>query len=45
MKVVLYDLCYAVLARREGAAVVTIDGRLRKLLVSIGVPIYPTSNA
>lgn len=37
----VYDLCYAVLARREGAAVLTIDVRLRKLVATIGVPVYP----
>ena len=37
----VYDLCYAVLARREGAAVLTIDARLRKLIVTMGVPVYP----
>ena len=37
----VYDLCYAVLARREGAAVVTIDTRLRKLLAAMSVPVYP----
>ncbi|HEV7766492.1 MAG TPA: type II toxin-antitoxin system VapC family toxin [Thermoanaerobaculia bacterium] len=36
-----YDLCYAILARREGAAVVTIDGRLRKLIATMGLPVYP----
>ncbi len=33
-----YDLCYAVLARRHGAAVLTRDGRLRTLLATINVP-------
>jgi predicted nucleic acid-binding protein len=28
----VYDLCYAVAARREGCAVLTIDGRLRRLV-------------
>jgi predicted nucleic acid-binding protein len=37
----VYDLFYAVLARREGAAVVTIDGRLRKLLTTMSVPVLP----
>jgi len=37
----VYDVCYAVLARREGAAVVTIDGRLRKLIATLGVPVFP----
>ena len=37
----VYDLCYAVLARREGAAVVTIDGRLRKLIVTMGLTVHP----
>lgn len=36
-----YDLCYAVLARREGAAVLTIDARLRKLLAAMNVPVLP----
>jgi predicted nucleic acid-binding protein len=37
----VYDLCYVVLARREGAAVVTIDNRLRKLIATIGLPVHP----
>lgn len=37
----VYDLCYAVLARREGASVVTIDGRLRKLIVTMGLAVHP----
>jgi len=36
----VYDLCYVVLARREGAAVLTIDGRLRKLIAAIGIQVY-----
>lgn len=39
----VYDLFYAVLARREGAGVVTIDGRLRKLLTTMSVPVYPAT--
>src|SRR5262249_48179124 len=37
----VYDFCYAVLARRESAAVLTIDARLRKLIVTFGLPVYP----
>jgi predicted nucleic acid-binding protein len=37
----VYDVCYVVLARREGAAVVTIDGRLRKLIETIGLSVHP----
>ena len=37
----VYDLCYAVLARREGAAVLTIDGRLKKLVATMKIPVYP----
>jgi predicted nucleic acid-binding protein len=37
----VYDLYYAVLARREGAAVLTIDARLRKLIAGMNVPAYP----
>ena len=37
----VYDFCYAILARREGAAVLTIDGRLRKLITAVGMSIYP----
>jgi predicted nucleic acid-binding protein len=39
----VYDIFYAVLARREGAAVATIDQRLRKLLTSMNVPVHPGS--
>lgn len=35
-----YDLFYAVLARREGAVVVTIDARLRKLLAEMDIPVH-----
>lgn len=37
----VYDLYYAVLARREGAAVLTIDARLRKLIATMNVQVYP----
>lgn len=37
----VYDLYYAVLARREGAAVLTIDGRLRKLIAGMNLVAYP----
>ena len=37
----VYDLYYAVLARREGAAVLTIDARLRKLIAAMNVLAYP----
>jgi predicted nucleic acid-binding protein len=35
----VYDLCYAILARREGAAVITLDKRLRKLLQAMHVAV------
>jgi predicted nucleic acid-binding protein len=35
----VYDLLYAVLARRTGCAVLTMDGRLRALLGQMGVGI------
>jgi len=34
-----YDLCYAVAARREGAAVLTIDRRLGKLLSKMKIAV------
>jgi predicted nucleic acid-binding protein len=37
----VYDLLYAVLARRHGAAVLTLDGRLRSLLSQMGVDALP----
>jgi predicted nucleic acid-binding protein len=37
----VYDVCYAVLARREGAALLTIDRRLQKVGVAMGVPVHP----
>jgi predicted nucleic acid-binding protein len=37
----VYDVCYVVLARREGAAVLTIDSRLRTLVTAMGVPANP----
>lgn len=37
----VYDLYYVVLARREGAAVVTIDARLRKLVATMNLPFHP----
>lgn len=37
----VYDLYYVVLARREGAAILTIDARLRKLIGTVGVAVYP----
>lgn len=37
----VYDLIYAVLARRQGAAVVTLDGRLRALLARLDVEALP----
>jgi len=33
----VYDLFYIVLARREGAAILTIDTRLKKLATTMGV--------
>ncbi len=33
----VYDLCYAILARREGAALLTIDARLKKLVATMGM--------
>jgi len=35
----VYDLLYAVLARRHGAAVLTLDTRLRGLLGEMGIPV------
>jgi predicted nucleic acid-binding protein len=35
----VYDLLYAVLARRRGAAVLTLDTRLRDLLAEMGIPV------
>lgn len=37
----VYDMFYVVLARREGAVVVTLDKRLRKLLEEMGLPVQP----
>lgn len=37
----VYDLHYVVLARREGASILTIDARLRKLIGTVGLPVYP----
>jgi predicted nucleic acid-binding protein len=37
----VYDVFYVVLARREGAAVLTLDARLRKLVTAIGLPVLP----
>jgi predicted nucleic acid-binding protein len=37
----VYDLFYVVLARREGAAVITLDRRLRKLVEEMGVLVHP----
>jgi len=37
----VYDLLYAVLARRHGAAVVTLDGRFRTLLARMDVEALP----
>ena len=37
----VYDLYYAVLARREGAAILTIDARLRKLVLAMNLATYP----
>jgi len=34
-----YDLYYVVLARREGAAILTVDGRMKDLCRAIGVPL------
>jgi predicted nucleic acid-binding protein len=35
----VYDLYYAVLARREGAAILTFDNRLKQLCTKMGVPV------
>jgi predicted nucleic acid-binding protein len=35
----VYDLLYAVLARRHGAAVLTQDTRLSGLLTRMGIPV------
>ncbi|MGZ5442581.1 MAG: type II toxin-antitoxin system VapC family toxin [Thermoanaerobaculia bacterium] len=37
----VYDLFYVVLARREGAIVLSIDTRLRKLMGTMGLPFHP----
>ena len=37
----VYDLCYAVLARREGAVVLTIDVRLKKLVMTMNLAVHP----
>jgi len=37
----VYDLFYVVLARREGATIVTIDARLKKLVGAMGIPVHP----
>lgn len=34
----VYDLCYAIAARREGASILTVDRRLSKLLAAMRVP-------
>ena len=39
----VYDLLYAVLARRHGAAVRTLDERLRSLLAQMGVDALPAA--
>jgi predicted nucleic acid-binding protein len=35
----VYDLLYAVLARRHRAAVLTLDARLNGLLTQMGIPV------
>ncbi len=35
----VYDLCYAIAARREGCAVLTLDRRLQTLLKKMGIPV------
>jgi predicted nucleic acid-binding protein len=35
----VYDLYYAILARREGAAILTFDNRLKQLCTKMGVPV------
>src|SRR4051794_16900924 len=35
----VYDLYYAVLARREGAAILTFDGRLKELCGKMHIPL------
>lgn len=37
----VYDLCYAIAARREGCALLTIDRRLQKLLARMKIPAVP----
>lgn len=37
----VYDLFYIVLARREGAVMLTIDRRLRKLAEAMGMSVQP----
>ena len=40
----VYDLLYAVLARRRGAAVLTLDERLAGLLGAMEVPVAPVDD-
>ncbi len=37
----VYDMLYAVQARRHGSTVVTMDRRFRKLLLRMGLAVYP----
>jgi predicted nucleic acid-binding protein len=37
----VYDMFYVVLARREGAALLTNDTRLRKLVAEMGISVHP----
>jgi predicted nucleic acid-binding protein len=37
----VYDMCYGVLARREGAGLLTIDRKLQKVVIAMGVRVYP----
>lgn len=37
----VYDLCYAIAARREGCAVLTVDARLQKLLAKMNIEFVP----
>lgn len=41
----VYDLQYAVLARRSGAALLTRDGRLGELAEQLGIPLIPPAPA
>lgn len=41
----VYDMTYAVLARRHACAVLTMDQKLARTLRSLGIPTQPTARA